>query len=137
MAMVRRRPMLRAAAIGGGVFSASKRRREAAARERAEQARIQTLKGGRIDPIPAPGAPARSAERSDETIDKLERLGRLRDQGVLTDDELAEQKGVLLTTGLQPMTPAPDRGAKSPRPGDDRLAARVYRRLMGRIRRSG
>jgi hypothetical protein len=43
--MMRRRPLLRAAAIGGGAYYAGKRRMEARQRESDEQARIAELEG--------------------------------------------------------------------------------------------
>ena len=64
--MMRRRPLLRAAAVGGGAYYLGRRRREAQ----------------RGDP--------------DDAIQRLERLGRLREQGVLTDEELADQKAQIL-----------------------------------------
>jgi hypothetical protein len=62
MPVLRRRPLLRATAIGAGVFYAVKRRQEAGERERAGQA------------------------------EKFERLAELREQGVLTDEELARHQ---------------------------------------------
>lgn len=65
MPLVRRRPLLRAAAIGGGAYYAGKRRQEAA-------------------------------------IAKLERLTRLHEHGVLTDEEFARQKASLLGSDFTP-----------------------------------
>ena len=43
-------------------------------------------------PAPAPAAPA----GGDDMIAKLQQLGELRDQGILTDEEFAAQKAKLL-----------------------------------------
>lgn len=43
---------------------------------------------------PAPAAPAASS--SDDLIERLQKLGELRDQGILTDAEFAAQKAKLL-----------------------------------------
>ena len=46
-------------------------------------------------PAPAP-APAPAASDSDDLIEKLQKLGELRDQGILTDAEFEAQKAKLL-----------------------------------------
>ena len=56
--LMRRRPLLRAAAIGGGAYYAGKRRMD--------------------------------------SHEQLTQLGKLREQGVLTDEEFAQQKTKLL-----------------------------------------
>ena len=45
---------------------------------------------------PAPAQPAPAPASTDELIGQLERLGKLRDSGVLTDAEFAAQKARLL-----------------------------------------
>ena len=45
---------------------------------------------------PAPAPAASPASDMDETIAQLQKLGALRDQGILTDDEFAAQKARLL-----------------------------------------
>lgn len=47
-------------------------------------------------PAPAPAAPAAAPLDTDELLNQLERLGKLRDGGVLTDAEFAAQKARLL-----------------------------------------
>ncbi|MDO8185620.1 SHOCT domain-containing protein [Conexibacter sp. JD483] len=66
--MRRRRPLLCAAAVGGGAYLAGKSRGSTQQRETA----------------------------NDDTITQLQQLGQLRDQGVLTDEEFAAQKARLL-----------------------------------------
>jgi Short C-terminal domain len=97
MPMMRRRPLLRAAAIGGGAYYAGKRREEAQQREYDEQARIAQLEAQQ-QPTHAPPTPAAPAGGglSPEAIDRLAQLGKLHEQGVLTDEEFAKQKAALL-----------------------------------------
>jgi hypothetical protein len=47
-------------------------------------------------PAPPPAAPAPAAPPTDDVFAQLERLGRLRDDGVLTDAEFSAQKAKLL-----------------------------------------
>jgi hypothetical protein len=74
--------VLRAAAIGGGAYVAGKRRQEAQQRELDAQGQAQT-------------APASGAVSSD-AMERLKQLGELHEQGVLSDEEFAEQKARLL-----------------------------------------
>lgn len=62
-APIRRRPLLRAAAIGGRAYYMGKRQEE---------------------------------QRRFEAVQRLEQLGKLHDEGVLTDEEFAKQKAKLL-----------------------------------------
>ena len=48
-----------------------------------------------VDQEPAPPPPA--ATSTDDVIEQLTRLGELRDQGVLTDEEFAAQKARILS----------------------------------------
>jgi hypothetical protein len=48
-------------------------------------------------PAPAP-APTPSAGISSESVQKLQELGKLHEQGVLTDDEFSTQKELLLAS---------------------------------------
>ena len=83
MPLARRRPLLRAAAVGGGAYVAGKRRAQSE-----EQASA---------PPPAAAAPAaQPTGPSPDTIEQLRQLGELRDQGVLTEEEFAQQKARLL-----------------------------------------
>lgn len=50
--------------------------------------------GGAAYPIPAAQAPA--APAADDTLAQLERLGQLKAQGILTEDEFAAQKSKIL-----------------------------------------
>ena len=119
--MFRRRPLMRAAVVGGGAYMAGK----AHARNQAEQAQYQADQDARISdleqqqaaqqgappqdyqqqgyqqpaqpqyqqppPPPPPAAPAASSPM----IDQLNQLAELHQRGVLTDDEFAAAKAKL------------------------------------------
>jgi Short C-terminal domain len=81
----RRRPLLRAAMVGGGAYIAGKK---------VQQGREQDAEQDQ-NPEGAPAAPA-SGGISDQTIEQLQKLGDLRKQGVLTEEEFEQQKQKLL-----------------------------------------
>jgi hypothetical protein len=97
MPLMRRRPLLRAAAVGGGAYMAGKHRANTQAREAGQEERLEELEA---QPAPPPAyaapAPAAAAGPSDDAIAKLTQLGQLHEQGVLTDEEFARQKTLLL-----------------------------------------
>jgi hypothetical protein len=85
MPLRRRRPLLRAAAVGGGAYAMGKRHAERSAQEG--------------PPAEAQAAPAQSPDAdglSAEDMERLQQLARLNQEGVLTDQELAEQKARIL-----------------------------------------
>ncbi len=90
MFMRRRRPLMRAAMVGGGAYYAGKRMQQGREQDAEQDARIQNLEA-------APVAPA-AGGISDATIDQLKKLGGLKDQGVLTQEEFDQQKQKLLQT---------------------------------------
>jgi hypothetical protein len=110
--MFRRRPLLRAAAVGGTAYVAGKHR----ARNQAEQEQYAADQDQRISdleaqqqgypqqgyqqpppqyqqPPPPPAAP-----QSSPMIDQLNQLAALHQQGVLSDDEFAAAKAKLFAT---------------------------------------
>ena len=114
--MFRRRPLMRAAVVGGGAYMAGK----AHARNQAEQAQYQADQDARISDLeqqqqyqqqqgyqqqpdqyqqpPPPPPPAAAPAASSPTIDQLNQLAALHQQGVLTDDEFAAAKAKLFGT---------------------------------------
>ena len=86
----RRRPLLRAAAVGGGAYVMGKRRAEGQQREAYQDQQIDELQS-------QPQAPAQGGISSD-AVQKLKELAQLHDQGVLTDEEFASQKQRLLAS---------------------------------------
>jgi hypothetical protein len=110
---VRRRPLARAAVVGGGAYLAGR----AGARRQAEQAeqnaRLDSLEqqqaGGGYPPQgagyppaappPAPEPPAAApAAAGPSMMDQLTQLNDLHKQGVLSDDEFTAAKAKLLGT---------------------------------------
>jgi Short C-terminal domain len=95
--MFRRRPLLRAAAVGGGAYMAGKARQrhqaESDQQEAGQDARISDLESSQEAPPPAEaaGQPATAS-----VSDQLAQLTELHNQGALTDDEFAAAKARLL-----------------------------------------
>ncbi|HEY1624831.1 MAG TPA: SHOCT domain-containing protein [Streptosporangiaceae bacterium] len=90
---VRRRPLLRAAVVGGGAYAAGRASaRNRAAREQQEASQDQRI-ASLEESVPAP-APAAAAEQS--TFEQLSRLTVMHDKGQLTDAEFTAAKQKLL-----------------------------------------
>jgi hypothetical protein len=108
--MFRRRPLLRAAAVGGGAYMMGKSR----ARSQAEQSQAEADQNQRLSDLeqqqayqpppaqqapPPPAAPAPAAPApSSAMLDQLNQLATLHQQGVLTDDEFTAAKAKLFGT---------------------------------------
>jgi len=90
----RRRPLLRAAVVGGGAYVAGRsmgRRAEQQGQAEADQdQRISQLEQQQAPPQPDQPAPA--APDTSPMIDELNKLATLHQQGVLTDAEFAAAK---------------------------------------------
>ena len=100
MIMRRRRPLLRAAAVGGTAYVAGRslgRRSEQQAQAEDDQiARIGDLEQQQAAPAAAPAAPAPPAAAGPSLLDQLNQLTTLHQQGALTDDEFTAAKAKLL-----------------------------------------
>jgi outer membrane murein-binding lipoprotein Lpp len=107
--MFRRRPLLRAAAVGGGAYLAGKhmaRRQDQQAYQDADQnARLSDLEQQQAPPPSYQQAPYQQAPpaapppaQSSPMIDQLNQLAAMHQQGVLTDDEFAAAKAKLFGT---------------------------------------
>lgn len=102
----RRRPLLRAAAVGGGAYLAGK----SVARRQADQAQMDDEQNARIDDLeqqgsyqqqPAQQVPYQRAPDQDTSspmIDQLNQLAELHKQGVLSDEEFAAAKAKLFSS---------------------------------------
>ena len=101
----RRRPLLRAAAVGGGAYMVGKNN----ARRQAEQAQYQQDQDERIsnleaqqsyqqapEPAQAPAQPPAAAPSP--MLDQLNQLAALHQQGVLSDEEFTAAKAKLFAT---------------------------------------
>jgi hypothetical protein len=80
-------------AVAAGTASAVSGR---VARHRAERAAAQQTVPDADASAQAPSGPPPSSGLTDEEISNLERLGKLHEQGVLTDEEFAVQKDRIL-----------------------------------------
>ncbi|MGO9027267.1 MAG: SHOCT domain-containing protein [Acidimicrobiales bacterium] len=88
--MMRRRPLLRAAAIGGVAYVGAK-----AGTNRAIQNQQQAAAAPGTPPAAtAPASPA--VADTNDRIAQLQQLANLHTQGVLTDEEFAAEKGRIL-----------------------------------------
>lgn len=103
MPLMRRRPLLRAAAVGGTAYYAGKSRQRSQEREYDQEQRIEDLESQPAAPPPpapvqyaAPAPPPARVGPTDEDIARLAQLGELHEKGVLTDEEFARQKTLLL-----------------------------------------
>jgi membrane protease subunit (stomatin/prohibitin family) len=83
----RRRPLMRAAMVGGTAYVAGRAGAKSGARSAQEEAAPEPMAA------PAAAAPAPS---SDDTYAQLEKLKKLLDDGVLTQPEFDAQKQKLL-----------------------------------------
>jgi hypothetical protein len=88
MPFMRRRPLLRAAAVGGVAYMGAK-----AGTNRAMQA--QGAQQAPAQQAPAQAAPA-PAPAADDTISRLTQLASLHSSGALTDEEFAAAKAQVL-----------------------------------------
>ena len=111
---VRRRPLLRAAAVGGGAYMVGK----STARRQMEQTQLEAEQNQRISDLeqqsyqqqapyqqappyqeaPPPAPPPAAAPASSPMLDQLNQLATLHQQGVLSDDEFAAAKAKLFST---------------------------------------
>ena len=97
----RRRPLMRAAVVGGGAYVAGRsmgRRAEQSQQAEADQnQRIGDLEQQQYAPAPPAAAPeaAPAAAPTSTMIDELNQLAALHQQGVLSDDEFTAAKAKL------------------------------------------
>jgi hypothetical protein len=102
MPLGRRRPLLRAAMVGGAAYYGGKHVQQGQYRESDQEARLEELEAQQSAPPayqPAPvqaAPPPPSGGVTNDTIEQLTKLGQLHDSGVLTDDEFEQQKRRLL-----------------------------------------
>jgi hypothetical protein len=109
--MFRRRPLMRAAVVGGGAYLAGKH----VANRQADQAQYEAEQDDRISALEQQQAgqdpyqqappqyqqappPAPPPAASSPMIDQLNQLAALHDQGVLSDDEFSAAKAKLFSS---------------------------------------
>ena len=95
----RRRPLLRAAVVGGGAYVAGKHMANKANDQAAYQAeqddRISQLEQQQYTPPPQQ-APPPTAPAGPSVADQLQQIADLHQRGMLSDDEFAAAKAKLL-----------------------------------------
>jgi hypothetical protein len=90
MPLGRRRPLMRAAAVGTVAYQGSKRGAMAGQQQAAQQAPPQEYYAPPPPPAAAPEPPA------DPTVEKIAQLAQLHANGALTDEEFAAAKAKAL-----------------------------------------
>ena len=93
MPFVRRRPLLRAAAVGGVAYMGAKAGTNRAMAQQGEQP--APAQPAPAQPAPAP-APVAAAASEDDTITRLQKLADLHASGALTDEEFSAAKAQVL-----------------------------------------
>ncbi len=92
----RRRPLVRAAVVGGGAYVAGKHRAQAQDEQASDQPEQDQSASPPEAQSPEPAAPASPAGLSEDAIARLKEISDLHESGVLTDEEFAQQKASLL-----------------------------------------
>ncbi len=90
MPFMRRRPLLRAAAVGGVAYMGAK---AGTNRARQQSAGAQAAPANAPAPAPAPAAPVSDAS---DRIAQLKQLADLHSSGALTDEEFTSEKAKIL-----------------------------------------
>ena len=95
MVFMRRRPLLRAAVVGGGAYAMGRRSGQRAA-EQDQYADEQEQYADEQAPAPSAAPQAAASGAGPSMLDQLNQLTALHQQGSLTDEEFAAAKAKLL-----------------------------------------
>ncbi len=96
MPFARRRPLLRAAVIGGGAYAVGR----SSANRSAQQAQQAQQESSQQQPqVPQQAPPPADSPAGDSMLDQLSKLTALHGQGALTDAEFSAAKAKLLADG--------------------------------------
>lgn len=95
----RRRPLMRAAMVGGGAYMVGKSAQRRSQAEADQEARLNQLEAQQMQQPQAPPAPAApaAAPAGGDLVSKLTELKGLMDAGVLNADEFEAAKAKLLS----------------------------------------
>jgi hypothetical protein len=98
MIMMRRRPLLRAAVVGGGAYMAGRSAAQRSAERADQEARVSALEDAsqreQAPQVPEPRAGQSPADS--DVLGQLNSLVQLHDRGALTDEEFSAAKARLL-----------------------------------------
>ncbi len=92
----RRRPLVRAAMVGGAGYAAGKRRQRSGEREAGQEERLEALEQQQAPAAPAPAAPAAAPAGGQDVVGRLTELKGLLDAGALTQEEFDAAKRKVL-----------------------------------------
>jgi len=96
--LMRRRPLLRAAVVGGGAYAMGKRSAQRSAEQEQQEQQAQPAQQAQQaqpeQPVPQQAPPPAPAEPS--MLDQLNQLTALHQQGALTDAEFSTAKAKLI-----------------------------------------
>jgi phospholipase/lecithinase/hemolysin len=93
--VVRRRPLLRTAVVGGGAYMAGKASARQSAERADQEARISDLEAAGQQEQ-APQVPGQRAEQDPDVLGQLTQLVQMHESGALTDEEFSAAKARLL-----------------------------------------
>jgi hypothetical protein len=97
--VMRRRAIVRTAAVGGAAYYAGKRRERGLEHEADQDAQLeemQTQGYAQQAAAPPPAPPAPAEPTMEDKIEQIKQLAQLHSDGVLTDEEFAAQKQQIL-----------------------------------------
>ena len=92
----RRRPLMTAAMVGGTAYVAGKDGAKSGAEQAQQQQQQQQAPPPQEYAAPPAAAPQAGGAMSQESMDQLQKLAQLHEQGILTDAEFEVQKQKIL-----------------------------------------
>jgi hypothetical protein len=92
----RRRPLVRAAMVGGVAYHAGKKTQQGREQEYDQEARLEALESQSAAAAAPAAAPAPAGGLSDDAMAQLKQLAELKESGVLTQQEFDDQKRRIL-----------------------------------------
>ena len=96
MIMMRRRPLLRAAVVGGGAYLAGKSAANRSADRADQEARISNLEATQQQAPQVPEPRGGQSAGDPDVLGQLTKLVQMHDSGALTDEEFSAAKAQLL-----------------------------------------
>jgi hypothetical protein len=94
--MIRRRPLLRTAVLGGGAYLAGKSAANRAAERADQEARISNLEASQQQAAQVPEPRTGQASGDTDVLGQLTKLVEMHERGALNDEEFSAAKARLL-----------------------------------------